>query len=169
MNNEWWGDVSNYTWRARQEWLRDNSECPQVPWEEPNEIQETWKPPFNLKKVTWSVGSLTSLYVISTLLKVITTIRMEISTIDENLTKQQVQQDTYFSSITVCPLLFISSTMIFSSSGSRTWGTHSFRTAAHRLTGSLDLSLHQLLEDCLMRPERPNPPVVFWCRLAPVQ
>ena len=36
----------------------------------------------------------------------------------------------YFSSMTVWPLLFISSTMIFSSSGSRTWGMHSFRTAA---------------------------------------
>lgn len=34
--------------------------------------------------------------------------------------------------------------MIFSSSGSRTWGTHSFRTAAHRLPGSLDWYLHEL-------------------------
>lgn len=33
----------------------------------------------------------------------------------------------YFSSITVCPLLLISSTMIFSSSGSRTWGADSLR------------------------------------------
>lgn len=66
---------------------------------------------------------------------------------------------TYFSSITVCPLLFISSTMIFSSSGSRTWGTHSFRTAAHRLPGSLDLCLRELggLSD-----ETPNQ-TNLWC------
>lgn len=35
--------------------------------------------------------------------------------------------------MTVCPLLFISSTMIFSSSGRSTWGTHSFRTAAYTI------------------------------------
>lgn len=34
--------------------------------------------------------------------------------------------------------------MIFSSSGSRTWGTHSFRTAVHRWPGSFDLYLHEL-------------------------
>lgn len=58
---------------------------------------------------------------------------------DNNL--QQVNESlfsevitSYFSSITVCPLLFISSTMIFSSSGRSTWGTHSFRTASHTHT-----------------------------------